>query len=84
MRRHVLLPPAALALVCVDCGAAERTPRSGLVASDWQGEGMYLVDPATSDRHLIPRTESAAEIAWSPRPFTTTEAPPSESRLAMV
>ncbi len=65
MKRRIFLS-AALALVCIACGAAERTPRNGLIAADWQGEGIYLVDPANTDRHLIPRTESAGEIAWSP------------------
>jgi TolB protein len=60
---------AALALLSVACGAADKVVRkaqNGLIASDWQGEGIYLIDPATSARHLIPRTESAGEIAWSP------------------
>lgn len=59
---------AAVALLGAACsgGGDDTRQANGLIASDWQGEGIYLVDPATSRRRLIPRTESAAEIAWSP------------------
>ena len=55
-------------MVVVACGSTHQDARkaNGLIASDWQGEGIYLVDPATSRRRLIPRTESAADVAWSP------------------
>jgi dipeptidyl aminopeptidase/acylaminoacyl peptidase len=57
---------AAPALACLACGAAEGKLVNGSIAADWQGEGIYLIDPATSARHLIPQTESAGELAWAP------------------
>jgi Tol biopolymer transport system component len=59
---------AAVALLGAACSGAGDDTReaNGLIASDWQGEGIYLIDPATSRRHVIPRTESAVEVSWSP------------------
>jgi TolB protein len=54
---------ASLALVGVACGSSHH---GGFIAANWQGRGIFLVDPATADRHLIPDTESAAALAWSP------------------
>ncbi len=59
MKRRIFLS-AALALVCIACGAAERTPRNGLIAADWQGEGIYLVDPANTDRQAGARSAPAS------------------------
>jgi Tol biopolymer transport system component len=59
---------AALALL-VACGATNmdaRKVKDGPVASNWQGEGVYLINPITAARHRIPRTESVGGIAWSP------------------
>jgi Tol biopolymer transport system component len=65
--RILLAPDAAFAFLVVACGAAHHDARkaNGLIASEWQGEGIYLVDPATSRRRLIPRTGSADDLAWS-------------------
>lgn len=56
----------ALALAGVGCGTAHRAVKNGFIAANWQGRGIFLVDPATSHRHLIAHTESATALAWSP------------------
>jgi Tol biopolymer transport system component len=63
-----LASAAAFAALVVACGGDHHDARktNGLIASEWQGEGIYLLDPATSRRRLIPRTGSAVDVAWSP------------------
>jgi Tol biopolymer transport system component len=59
----------ALALFGSACAGADKdvlNVKNGPIAANWQGEGIYLIDPATSERHRIPRTEQATAIAWSP------------------
>jgi Tol biopolymer transport system component len=57
---------AALALAGAGCGSSHEAVANGLIAANWQGQGIFLVDPATSKRHRLPGTESAAALAWSP------------------
>jgi Tol biopolymer transport system component len=57
---------AALALVLAACGSKHSRVRNGLIAANWQGKGIGLVDPSTARRTLIPRTEQATALAWSP------------------
>jgi TolB protein len=57
---------ASLALIGVGCGTSHGPVKNGYIAANWQGRGIFLVDPATAKRHLIPRTESATALAWSP------------------
>jgi TolB protein len=57
---------AALALLVAACGSKHPTVQNGVIAANWQGKGIALVDPATAHRTLIPRTESATALAWSP------------------
>ena len=57
---------AALALVVAACGSKNKTVENGVIAANWQGRGIALVDPSTAHRTVIPRTESATALAWSP------------------
>jgi Tol biopolymer transport system component len=43
-----------------------RKVRNGPIAANWQGEGLFLIDPATATRRRIPRLAQAQEVAWSP------------------
>jgi Tol biopolymer transport system component len=51
--------------VAAGCGS-KHAEENGVIAANWQGRGIALVDPATGHRSLIPRTESATALAWSP------------------
>ena len=57
---------AALALAAVACSHAHRTAKNGLIAANWQGQGIFLIDPDSGHRHPIQHTESAAGLAWAP------------------
>jgi Tol biopolymer transport system component len=57
---------AALALVVAACSSQHPTVKNGVIAANWQGRGIALVDPTTAHRTLIRRTESATALAWSP------------------
>jgi Tol biopolymer transport system component len=57
---------AALALATAACGSSHKQAMNGSIAANWQGQGIFLVDPATSHRRRLPGTESAAVLAWSP------------------
>jgi Tol biopolymer transport system component len=57
---------AALALMGVSCGTSHTGVENGYIAANWQGRGIFLVDPDTAKRHLIEHTESATALAWSP------------------
>ena len=57
---------AALALVLAACESTHASVKNGLIAANWRGKGIALVDPATARRTLFPRTESATGLAWSP------------------
>jgi Tol biopolymer transport system component len=57
---------AGLALAVSACSSKHATVKNGVIAANWQGRGIALVDPATAHRALIPRTDSASALAWSP------------------
>jgi Tol biopolymer transport system component len=60
---------AAVASLALACGAGDehvRKVRNGPIAANWQGEGLFLIDPATARRHPIRRLAQAHEVAWSP------------------
>lgn len=57
---------AALALTGVACGTSHTAVKNGYIAANWQGRGIFLVDPDTAKRHLIQHTDSATALAWSP------------------
>jgi TolB protein len=57
---------AALALVVSACSSKHASVENGVIAANWQGRGIALVDPATAHRTLISGTESASALAWSP------------------
>ena len=57
---------AAVVLAVAACGSGHPTAGNGLIAANWQGRGIALVDPATARRVLIPGTEQATALAWSP------------------
>jgi TolB protein len=57
---------AALGLAGVACSRAHETSKSGFIAANWQGRGIALVDSATGQRRLLPGTESATALSWSP------------------
>jgi TolB protein len=57
---------AAVAVAGVACSHGPKSVQNGFIAANWQGRGIFLVDPATSHRQPIPRTESATALSWSP------------------
>jgi dipeptidyl aminopeptidase/acylaminoacyl peptidase len=63
-----LLIAAALAPQAAGCGGAQHTlqVKNGPIAANWQAVGIYLVDPSTSARHLMPQTGQINELVWSP------------------
>jgi Tol biopolymer transport system component len=61
------LAASALVLVAAACSTTHSSAKNGLIAANWQGRGIALVDPATARRRApIPGTESATALAWSP------------------
>ena len=59
---------AALLLLSVGPGATASSstpPRNGPIAVNGN-EGIYLVDPATGTRSLVPKSAEMSEPAWSP------------------
>jgi Tol biopolymer transport system component len=62
----VVAAVASLALACAAGDSHVRKVRNGPIGAPWQGEGLFLIDPATARRRPIPHLARAQEIAWSP------------------